>query len=119
MIDWGAVKKKQPGTTQQPGTPQQPPAGGGIDWGAVKKQQAGGADPFHMQKSAPLVNIAPLATGVGKLLDAQAWLVRKAMTGGETDTDAQMTKIRHKIPGLDAQYGAATILLPLRALPAI
>jgi hypothetical protein len=45
-----------------------------------------------------------VASGASKALDAQGWLARKALTGGESDTDKQMTAIRHHIPGMDFVY---------------
>jgi hypothetical protein len=51
-----------------------------------------------------LAETGQVASGASKALDAQGWLARKALTGGESDTDKQMTAIRHKIPGMDFVY---------------
>src|ERR1700679_1698710 len=70
---------------------------------------AGPGNPYLGGKGLAVPPIAPVAkkvgTLVGKALDAQGYQVRKALTH-ETDTDAQMTKIRHAIPGMDWFYKA-------------
>ena len=44
-----------------------------------------------------------IRTALGKALDVQGHAVRQALTH-ESDTDKQMTKIRHAIPGMDYLY---------------
>lgn len=70
--------------------------------------------PNQSQAQAP-AGVPSVTTGLGQLLDAQGYQVRKGMTG-EANTDDQMTAIRHAIPGMDWAYQAR---LPDTGIPVL
>jgi hypothetical protein len=112
-----------PFTEPTPGTTPPPPSVGGDPFAPSPKKTATKSAPPSLSK---LVGgaAASTASNVGKALDAQAWLVRRQMTG-ESDTNKQMTKIRHAIPGMDYVYdkflapGQPGGLMPRGAIPAL
>jgi hypothetical protein len=73
---------------------------------AFSQNQQPAKPEFHFKQSVPLISTPSgqrIASGISKGLDAQGWAVRKAITG-ESDTDAQMEKIRKSMPLWDWAY---------------
>jgi hypothetical protein len=96
------------GGSRQGTQPSAPPPHGSIFGGSAPPPPAldtgyGAVSGSHPENTPFGHGAQGTATNVGRALDAQGWATRKALTG-KTDTNDQMTAIRHHIPGLDWFY---------------